>query len=84
MKMEGIISSFRRGRKTQKTNQVIVTLKDSKESKQLVGKKVSWKSPAGKEIKGKVAATHGNKGCVRVLFEKGIPGQAIGSKVIFS
>ena len=47
----------------------------------LVGKKVSWKSPAGKEIKGEVRATHGSKGAVRALFETGMPGQAIGTKV---
>ena len=47
----------------------------------LVGKEVVWTSPAGKEIKGKVSTTHGNKGCLRVVFEKGIPGQALNGKV---
>jgi large subunit ribosomal protein L35Ae len=47
----------------------------------LVGKEVVWKSPAGKEIKGKVAAAHGNKGAVRVIFEKGMPGQSLSNKV---
>ena len=46
-----------------------------------VGKSVVWKSPAGKEIKGKIASTHGNKGVVRAIFEKGLPGQAITTKV---
>jgi large subunit ribosomal protein L35Ae len=55
---------------------------DSKEkAKSLVGKTVVWKSPAGKEISGKVTAPHGGKGAVRVLFEKGMPGQAIASRV---
>lgn len=82
--MEGIISSFRRGRHTQTTNQMIIVVKeiDKKENASgLVGKAVSWKSPAGKEIKGKVSAAHGNKGAVRALFETGMPGQAIGCKV---
>ena len=48
---------------------------------ELVGKTATWKSPAGKEIKGKVSSAHGNKGAIRVLFEKGMPGQAIGNKV---
>jgi len=28
-----------------------------------------------------VADAHGNKGAVRVIFEKGMPGQAIANKV---
>ncbi len=47
----------------------------------LVGKAVVWKSPAGKEIKGSVRSAHGNKGALRVLFEKGMPGQSLMSKV---
>ena len=47
----------------------------------LIKKHVTWKSPSGKEIKGEVVSAHGNKGAVRVIFEKGMPGQAIGSKV---
>jgi len=82
--MEGLIASFRRGRHTQYHNQMIV-LVDKIENKvkaaSLVGKKVMWKSPAGKEIKGKVGATHGSKGALRVLFETGMPGQSLGSKV---
>ena len=49
--------------------------------KEFVGKEVVWKSPAGKEIKGKVSGVHGNKGVVRVIFEKGLPGQAIATEV---
>ena len=82
--MEGIIHSFRRGRHTQTTNQMIIIVKGiAKKDKaaELAGKSVSWKSPAGKEIKGKVSAAHGNKGAVRVIFEKGMPGQSIGTKV---
>lgn len=55
---------------------------DSKDSaRKLEGKIVSWKTPSGKEIKGKVAKVHGNSGAVRATFEKGMPGQAIGEKV---
>ena len=82
--MEGIIANFRRGRHRQVTNQMIVKPAgvDKKEAAvKLVGKSVSWKSPAGKEIKGKVAKEHGRNGSVRVLFETGMPGQSIGSKV---
>ena len=37
--------------------------------------------PAGKTINGKIAGPHGNKGLVRAIFEKGLPGQAITTKV---
>lgn len=82
--MEGVIKNFRRGKHTHTMNHMIIYLSnsDSKEkAAKLVGKEVSWKSPAGKEIKGKVAAAHGNKGAVRAIFEKGMPGQSIGTKV---
>lgn len=82
--MEGIIVNFRRGRTRQTTNHMIVSSNsvDSKEkAAKLVGKKAVWKSPAGKEINGKVASAHGNKGAVRIIFETGMPGQAIGQKV---
>lgn len=81
--MEAKIESFRRGRHTQTTNQLILTVENIDKTKagSLIGKKVSWKSPTGKEIKGEIKATHGSKGAVRALFDKGIPGQAIGQKV---
>jgi len=82
--MEGTIASFRRGRRTQYTSHMIVHLNSvTKRDKatELVGKGVMWKSPAGKEIKGKVASAHGNKGALRVIFEKGMPGQSLGGKV---
>jgi len=45
------------------------------------GKEVEWKSPAGKIIKGKIAAAHGGHGVVRAIFERGLPGQAVSEKV---
>ena len=85
--MEGIIVNFRRGRKTTYDNQMIVEpegVKSREEAEKLVGNKVVWKNPQGKnkvEIKGEVRSAHGGKGAVRVLFEKGMPGQAIATKV---
>jgi large subunit ribosomal protein L35Ae len=82
--MEGTIVNFKGGRHTQVGNQMIIavdSIKNKEEAAKLVGKKVVWKSPAGKEIKGEVRAAHGNKGALRVLFETGMPGQSISSKV---
>lgn len=85
--MEGVIKNFKRARHHKTTNQMIVYIpkvESREEASKLVGKRVSWKSPAGKEITGEVRSAHGNKGAVRVLFNTGMPGQAISSKVVIS
>ena len=82
--MKGIISNFRMARHHQKGNHMIIKpegVSDKEKAKALVGKEVVWKSPGGKEIKGKIAKEHGGKGFVRAIFEKGMPGQSIGSSV---
>ncbi|MBW2998584.1 50S ribosomal protein L35ae, partial [Candidatus Woesearchaeota archaeon] len=74
----------RSGRHTQKDNQMVVVIdgvNTKEEADKLSGKTATWKSPAGKEIKGEVRAAHGNSGAVRVVFEKGMPGQSITTKV---
>lgn len=79
--------NFRKSRHVQKGNHLIVLVKGVsglEKAKGLIGKKVTWKSPAGKEIVGKVANAHGRNGTIRVIFEKGLPGQAVGSKVNIS
>ena len=48
---------------------------------ELIGKKVLFKTESGKDINGKVAAAHGNNGALRVIFEKGMPGQSLAKKV---
>lgn len=82
--MKAQIISFRRGRHTYKPRQFIlqasgITTKEN--ASKLINKTVVWKSPVGKEIQGTVMATHGNKGLIRALFEKGLPGQAINTEV---
>jgi len=82
--MEGKIVSFRMGVRTQQKYQMIVKVKDvdnKEKARSLINKKVVWKSPAGKEIKGIVTNVHGNIGGLRVQFEKGLPGQSVGTKV---
>tara|TARA_Y100000034_G_scaffold117944_1_gene158079 strand:- start:532 stop:849 length:318 start_codon:yes stop_codon:yes gene_type:complete len=81
--MKGIVVQFRRGRHVIHEGHYLLDLgsKDRAEASKLVGKSVEWKSPAGKIIKGKVSSAHGNKGLVRAIFEKGLPGQAMSSEV---
>jgi large subunit ribosomal protein L35Ae len=78
--MEGKVIQFRRGRKTVHERHFLIEIKkieNRKDAEKLIGKEVIWKSPAGKIIRGKIASPHGNKGVVRAIFEKGLPGQAI-------
>jgi len=81
--MKGLIVQFRRGRHRIHERHFILEVgaKGKEEAGKFVGKEVEWKSPAGKIIKGKIAASHGNKGLVRAIFEKGLPGQAITNEV---
>ena len=80
----GKVIQFRRGRHTIHERHFLIEvegLKSRKDAEKLAGKEVAWKSPAGKIIKGKISAPHGNKGVVRAIFEKGLPGQAVTTKV---
>ena len=81
--MEGTISNFRRNRHTTSPNQMVVIVDgvgDKDAAAKLVGKKVVFNT-GKKDIAGEVRSSHGNKGALRVLFETGMPGQAIGQKV---
>jgi large subunit ribosomal protein L35Ae len=84
--MEGLILNFRRNRHSTYPNHMIISVEgvDNREkAEKLVGKKISWLSPGKekKEIKGEIRAAHGNSGALRVIFEKGMPGQSIGYKI---
>ncbi len=82
--MKAKIIQFRRGRKTVHERHFLIEIegiKTRKDAEKYVGKNVEWKSPAGKIIKGKIASAHGNKGVVRAIFEKGLPGQAVTTSV---
>lgn len=54
---------------------------DFEGSKKYVGKKVSYKTSAGKEIRGTIVRPHGRKGRVIARFTRGLPGQALSSPV---
>ena len=79
----GVIKNYRMGRHTVYNNQAIVYVKDftREQLNSLVGKVVIWETPSKKQLRGKVSALHGKKGALRVRFDKGIPGQAIGTQI---
>lgn len=77
--------AYRGSHKTQDPKRMIIQPEGSenKESaSKLVGKKVIWSSTKGNKIEGVITKAHGGKGAVLVRFsEKGLPGQALGTKV---
>lgn len=83
--MIGKIIQFRRGRHRihERHFLIDVNAKNKEEAEKFVGKEVVWvsKGKNKKEIKGKISGSHGNKGLVRAIFEKGLPGQALNDEV---
>lgn len=80
----GRVLQFRRGRHRITERHFIIEVdgvSKREEAEKLIDKEVMWTSPAGKKIQGKISGAHGNKGAVRAIFEKGLPGQAITTKV---
>ena len=84
--MKARVIQFRRGRTTQNPKHILIEIPESdKKEKALkfINKEVSWTSEGKNKtiIKGKIVASHGTKGLVRAIFEKGLPGQAIGTEI---
>ena len=85
--MNGKIVAFRGSFRTKYGNHLIVMVDgvtSREKAVKLEGKNVEWKNPEGKKkvvISGYVSKAHGGKGCVRVVFEKGLPGQSLGTEV---
>ena len=84
--MKAKVIQFRRGKRTIHERHFLIEIencKSRKDAEKFVGKEVEWKSPGAspKIIKGKISSAHGNKGVVRAIFEKGLPGQAITTSV---
>jgi large subunit ribosomal protein L35Ae len=80
--MKGKIVQFRRGRHVIKERHYLIEIPkilNRKSTEKYIGKEVIWTSPGKNKrlIKGKISAPHGNKGLVRAIFERGLPGQAI-------
>ena len=84
--MKGKVLQFRMGRHTVHEKHFLIEIpgvSKKADAEKFVGKKVEWTSPGKKKkvISGKISGAHGNKGVVRAIFEKGLPGQAITTEV---
>jgi ribosomal protein L35AE/L33A len=83
--MEAIVVNFRRGKHTYKPRQFLLVVDGltREQAKKLVGKKVIYQCPGKRKkvIVGEIKRLHGNKATLLAHFEKGLPGQALGTKV---
>ena len=82
---KALVIQFRRGRHVIHKRHFLLDVgtKNREEANKFVGKEVVWESPGKekKKITGKITSPHGNKGLVRAIFERGLPGQAITTDV---
>ncbi|MFH0961216.1 MAG: 50S ribosomal protein L35ae [archaeon] len=87
MEKKGLIVNYRGSHKTKrKPNQMVVMpagAKGKEDSKELIGARVTWTN--GKtSISGTATHFHGAKGALRVRFDRGLPGESVGTQVKIS
>ncbi|KPV64917.1 MAG: 50S ribosomal protein L35Ae [Candidatus Bathyarchaeota archaeon BA1] len=79
--LKGIIVSYRKGPKTQNPKECLLRfpgVETDEAAGRLIGRKVAWPVEE-RRCRGKIVALHGKNGIVRARFNKGVPGQALGS-----
>jgi len=79
----GTIVNYRIGIRTQMSKWCLIQIMGENTASnvgQLVGRKMILKFGKNSFV-GRIMDLHGKKGVVKVKFEKGIPGQALGAKV---
>ena len=82
--MKAKIANYKGGVHTQYADRMILMPEgvDSKEkAEKLLKKKVAWTTPSGNKINGEIIKVHGRNGSVLAKFERGMPGQALGTEV---
>ena len=82
--LKGTIINYRRARHHQYLKHILIKFNgydNDKNAAELIGKEVQWITRSGKSLKGKIRATHGKNGVVRVIFEKAMPGESLGTEV---
>ena len=79
--LSGTVTSFRQSKHRQDSDQTIVHIANRDHAGTLIGARVVWQRKDGLRILGRVVASHGSKGAVRVRWDRGFPSQALGSQV---
>lgn len=77
----GTVTSFRQSKFKQDSYQTIVQMATIADAGKVLGARVVWLRKDGVRILGRVVASHGSKGAVRVRWDRGFPPQALGSQV---
>ena len=79
----GRITNYRIGIRTQYSRECLLQFTGVASAAQagpLIGQKVVWKGE-NKTLVGKIVGFHGKRGVVKAKFKKGVPGQALGTRV---
>ena len=78
----GVITNYRMGPKSQRNRECLLKVLDTEPSQasEFIGWKVGWPHKVPK-ITGVISKTHGRTGTLRAKFKKGLPGQALCTKV---
>lgn len=87
IRVEGLIIGYRRGPRSQYNRQVLVKVLDENiPKKNLAGARVEYIDKYGNRYVGKITRVHGKgwNNVYRAVFYRGIPGQAINSKVVIT
>ncbi len=77
----GTVTAFLHSKFKQDNYRTVVELAKPQEAGKLVGARVSWSREGGPTILGRVVGPHGRKGALRVRWDRGVPPQALGTKV---
>src|SRR3989442_10474259 len=78
--LSGTVTSFRQSKFKQDSYQTIVQLARKEDAGKVLGARVVWLRKDGVRILGRVVASHGSKGAVRLRRKRGVPPQALGSQ----
>ncbi len=77
----GTVSAFLHSKFKQDSYRTVVDLAKPEDAAKLLGARVVWSRDDGLQILGRVVGLHGRKGALRVLWDRGFPPQALGTKV---
>ena len=79
---EGVVQNYRLGLKTQSSGECLIKVfeLDPSMAGSLVGRYVIWPTENPK-ILGRIISLHGRTGTLKVKFRRGLPGQALGTRV---
>jgi large subunit ribosomal protein L35Ae len=78
----GVALNYRLGKKRQRPRECLIVVREVEEDipMRLIGWKVSWPQDRSR-LFGRISKPHGKSGTLLVKFDRGLPGQALGTPV---